>query len=77
MLRPILQNLVQKEELAFVTLGSSGQIVNLTFDAVAVPAQHPTHLTRFVVVVKAGDYQGQVNLAQTAPATLLLGNLIS
>jgi hypothetical protein len=51
--------------------------VNLAFDAVAVPTQHPTHLTRLMVVVKAGDYHGEIDVAQTALAVLLLGNLIS
>ena len=51
MLAPIFQNLIDKIKFRFVTLGSSGKVVNLTFNPVAVATQHPTDESCFVVVV--------------------------
>ena len=50
-LAPIRQNLIYEIELRLVSLGSSDEIMNLTFDAIAVPAKHPTDKSCFVVVV--------------------------
>lgn len=50
-LAPILQHPVDEIKFRLITLGSSCQIVNLTLDAIAVPAKHPTDKSCFVVVV--------------------------
>ena len=52
-LAPILQHPVDEIEFRFITLGSSGKVMNLTFDAIAVSAKHPTDESCFVVVVEA------------------------
>lgn len=51
MLAPIFQNLVDEIEFSLISLGSSRKIMNLTLDAIAVPAKHPTDKSCFVVVV--------------------------
>ena len=44
--------------------------MNLTLDAIAVSAKHPTDESCFVVVVKTRDYCFQINVAETALAVL-------
>ena len=51
MLAPVFQNLVDEVEFCFVTLGSSGKVMNLTFNPITVSAKHPTDESCFVVVV--------------------------
>jgi hypothetical protein len=51
MLAPILKNLIHEHKLCLVPLGSPYEVMNLTFDSVAVPAKHPTDKSCFVVVV--------------------------
>jgi hypothetical protein len=50
-LAPVFQHLVDEVEFCFITLGSSGKVVNLTFNPIAVPAKHPTDESCFMVVV--------------------------
>jgi hypothetical protein len=51
MLYPISNNPVQEIYLAHLTLCSPYKIMNLAFDAIAIPAKHPTDKSCFVVVV--------------------------
>ena len=48
---PIRQHLANEIVFCFITLGSSGKISNLTFNAITVSTKHPTDVTRFVIVV--------------------------
>jgi hypothetical protein len=52
-LAPIFQNLIHEHKLCFVPLGSPYEVMNLTFDSIAVTAKHPTDESCFVVVVEA------------------------
>ena len=48
---PIRQHLGYEIVFGFITLGSSGKVSNLTLDAIAVTAKHPTDVTCFVIMV--------------------------
>ncbi len=63
--------------LGSLTLGSASKVAYLSFNAIAVLAQHPTDKPCLVVVVKAGGHASQVYLAQPAVPILGHGNLIT
>ena len=56
MLAPILDYPANEKHFCMLTLCSPYEVMNLAFDAITVPAQHPTDESCFVVVVKARHY---------------------
>lgn len=74
---PISKNTCNELCLSALTLGSASEVIYLSFNAIAVLAQHPTDKPCLVVVVKAGGHAPEVYLAQPAEAILGESNLVT
>lgn len=74
---PVSKDAGNELSLGTLTLGSASKVAYLSFNAIAVLAQHPTDKPCLVVVVKAGGHASEVYLAQPAVAILGGGNLVT
>jgi hypothetical protein len=74
---PVSKDAGYELSLGTLTLGSTGEVTYLSFNTIAVLAQHPTDKPCLVVVVKAGGHASQVYLAQPAVSILGHGNLVT
>ena len=74
---PVSKNTCHELSLGSLTLGSASEVRYLSFNAIAVLAQHPTDKPCLVVVVKAGGHAPEVYLAQPAVAILGHSNLVT